>query len=123
MPRLALAELGLDKLGGATRLHVLLEALAKLAVERLVAPEPARLQERRADGDVVLGEANALVHRARRVADLEAHVPQQVENLLHHLLAARRQLVGQQEQQVDVRSEEHTSELQSLMRISYAVFC
>src|SRR3546814_6581768 len=71
MPRLALAELGLDKLGGATRLHVLLEALAKLAVERLVAPEPARLQERRADGDVVLGETNALVHRARRVADLE----------------------------------------------------
>src|SRR3546814_1311281 len=48
-------------------------------------------------------ETNALVHRARRVADLEAHVPQQVENLLHHLLAARRQLVGQQEQQVDVR--------------------
>src|SRR3546814_1665987 len=31
----------------------------------------------------------------------------------HHLLAA---LAG-------VRSEEHTSELQSLMRISYAVFC
>src|SRR3546814_4496650 len=26
-------------------------------------------------------------------------------------------------QGVDVRSEEHTSELQSLMRISYAVFC
>src|SRR3546814_3844454 len=25
--------------------------------------------------------------------------------------------------QADVRSEEHTSELQSLMRISYAVFC
>src|SRR3546814_7167968 len=24
---------------------------------------------------------------------------------------------------VDIRSEEHTSELQSLMRISYAVFC
>src|SRR3546814_4986570 len=26
-------------------------------------------------------------------------------------------------QQMEVRSEEHTSELQSLMRISYAVFC
>src|SRR3546814_6897840 len=25
--------------------------------------------------------------------------------------------------QIDIRSEEHTSELQSLMRISYAVFC
>src|SRR3546814_3450104 len=35
-----------------------------------------------------------------------------------HLLLAQ---VGQQE--VVVRSEEHTSELQSLVRISYAVFC
>src|SRR3546814_3989136 len=33
-------------------------------------------------------------------------------------------LVEQQTQRSDVRrSEEHTSELQSLMRISYAVFC
>src|SRR3546814_6502543 len=30
---------------------------------------------------------------------------------------------GRQEQSLVVRSEEHTSELQSLMRISYAVFC
>src|SRR3546814_2308919 len=34
-----------------------------------------------------------------------------------HLEAGRRNLVGMP------RSEEHTSELQSLMRISYAVFC
>src|SRR3546814_9386944 len=27
------------------------------------------------------------------------------------------------QQEIDSRSEEHTSELQSLMRISYAVFC
>src|SRR3546814_6191999 len=33
---------------------------------------------------------------------------------------ARRQRLGAGQ---DVRSEEHTSELQSLMRISYAVFC
>src|SRR3546814_1565660 len=31
--------------------------------------------------------------------------------------------VGGELEAVDVRSEEHTSELQSLMRISYAVFC
>src|SRR3546814_4322464 len=30
---------------------------------------------------------------------------------------------GEQEELVQARSEEHTSELQSLMRISYAVFC
>src|SRR3546814_3868701 len=34
----------------------------------------------------------------------------------HHAKAGRRQVE-------QVRSEEHTSELQSLMRISYAVFC
>src|SRR3546814_1254426 len=32
-------------------------------------------------------------------------------------------LIGQHMAQKAVRSEEHTSELQSLMRISYAVFC
>src|SRR3546814_3373935 len=32
-------------------------------------------------------------------------------------------LVGQRQFAVQQRSEEHTSELQSLMRISYAVFC
>src|SRR3546814_2701835 len=35
----------------------------------------------------------------------------------------RRLQRGQEFLVVDVRSEEHTSELQSLMRISYAVFC
>src|SRR3546814_8801277 len=44
------------------------------------------------------------VHRADRAADVAGIVDQ-----IHH-----RSLV---------RSEEHTSELQSLMRISYAVFC
>src|SRR3546814_5645749 len=37
-------------------------------------------------------------------------------------VAARRTLVGAGPE-LSVRSEEHTSELQSLMRISYAVFC
>src|SRR3546814_1594541 len=41
--------------------------------------------------------------------------------------AGAREHAGEHEQQVgqavEVRSEEHTSELQSLMRISYAVFC
>src|SRR3546814_9208734 len=35
----------------------------------------------------------------------------------------RRPAVGRGESDVQRRSEEHTSELQSLMRISYAVFC
>src|SRR3546814_10410171 len=35
----------------------------------------------------------------------------------------RRHARHQQQRQNSLRSEEHTSELQSLMRISYAVFC
>src|SRR3546814_6535469 len=34
-----------------------------------------------------------------------------------------RSVTGADQQRIDTRSEEHTSELQSLMRISYAVFC
>src|SRR3546814_1904536 len=34
-----------------------------------------------------------------------------------------RDAIRRQVERTDVRSEEHTSELQSLMRISYAVFC
>src|SRR3546814_4022174 len=42
---------------------------------------------------------------------------------LHHEIGAER--AGRQEDHLSIRqrSEEHTSELQSLMRISYAVFC
>src|SRR3546814_19563463 len=41
----------------------------------------------------------------------------------HRERAARAEVVLQIDGQQHVRSEEHTSELQSLMRISYAVFC
>src|SRR3546814_8676122 len=39
------------------------------------------------------------------------------------LVAARGRQVGHDAVVPAIRSEEHTSELQSLMRISYAVFC
>src|SRR3546814_9766873 len=40
-----------------------------------------------------------------------------------HVSVAHVQVFAMQVFRVHVRSEEHTSELQSLMRISYAVFC
>src|SRR3546814_7887783 len=52
-------------------------------------------------------------HRQRR-HDIPKRIPGVVRNLLRRLLV---QIEPSQ------RSEEHTSELQSLMRISYAVFC
>src|SRR3546814_3901896 len=56
-------------------------------------------------------------------------IGQQVEQDLAHCALVgieRRQALGQHAVQGEAgigRSEEHTSELQSLMRISYAVFC
>src|SRR3546814_1593073 len=40
-----------------------------------------------------------------------------------HRVAQHRQVVAGVEPKFELRSEEHTSELHSLMRISYAVFC
>src|SRR3546814_5054769 len=54
-------------------------------------------------------------HRAEHVPlQLEPRVGAAVERLAHHGVGGAHQRH---------RSEEHTSELQSLMRISYAVFC
>src|SRR3546814_4996350 len=48
----------------------------------------------------------------------------QIETFLRRLKANRKESYGQVQEFVGRRrSEEHTSELQSLMRISYAVFC
>src|SRR3546814_7330305 len=51
-------------------------------------------------------------------ADVEA---QQLDPLPHQVVADLHRLVDDVDRRL--RSEEHTSELQSLMRISYAVFC
>src|SRR3546814_1660289 len=39
------------------------------------------------------------------------------------IISAGDRYIGQSSALLSIRSEEHTSELQSLMRISYAVFC
>src|SRR3546814_10003253 len=52
--------------------------------------------------------------------DLEVDRVDVGEALEQHRLAFHHRLGGERPQ---IRSEEHTSELQSLMRISYAVFC
>src|SRR3546814_7811912 len=59
-------------------------------------------------GDEIVLEGHALV--------LDQSLRLRHESVARHIL-----VVGEDE--YDVRSEEHTSELQSLMRISYDVFC
>src|SRR3546814_2024057 len=54
----------------------------------------------------------------RRVADRQPDHQAEGEGAVDENLPELRRL-----RRLDIRSEEHTSELQSLMRISYAVFC
>src|SRR3546814_1424288 len=89
---------------------------------------------------VALSETAADRHVAQALGDLARGVgggrpEQQVTGAQSEAAAVRQQVadahlagdvgIGHAEprQVVDDRSEEHTSELQSLMRISYAVFC
>src|SRR3546814_2565461 len=78
--------------------------------------------------DVVALEAGALLVLAdcrQHVAEGRAQQPQQQEEDAEGDRCAE-SVVGPAVAQIDRpegRSEEHTSELQSLMRISYAVFC
>src|SRR3546814_3997083 len=54
-----------------------------------------------------------------REAHLFADHAQAIELVRRHVARDRQMIL----RRLQVRSEEHTSELQSLMRISYAVFC
>src|SRR3546814_3317593 len=73
------------------------------------------------------GMAGDMHHLVVRGNDVHAQADELALDAADRLLVARN-LPGREDDgisllQDDVRSEEHTSELQSLMRISYAVFC
>src|SRR3546814_2784503 len=71
--------------------------------------------DRKTGGVIVMGGATALSARSRPAS----------AQALDDLLGANRRVDGgwHKRNSYRKRSEEHTSELQSLMRISYAVFC
>src|SRR3546814_8168428 len=59
----------------------------------------------------------------RMVAESGAYGPGPVEQYVQGRMDFARRLEPQRFQRKQPRSEEHTSELQSLLRTSYAVFC
>src|SRR3546814_10063654 len=69
-----------------------------------------------------LGTDNRVTHLLPRISD---HGPARLAHaiLVRVLLVRQRDQLHQKPCGLAARSEEHTSELQSLMRISYAVFC
>ena len=107
MPLLALGELGSDELGRGALHHLGVEAFDQLVIERPVAGEIARLQNGGADGHVAARLPDRFIDRAGGMADLQAHVPQRVEDGFGDLLAPGGLLVGQDEQEIDVRLRRH----------------
>src|SRR3546814_2672907 len=69
-----------------------------------------------ASAEVMNNQRDDLTDRAQAALDLMVLDISRFQQLVEDLLEISRFDAG-------VRSEEHTSELQSLMRISYAVFC
>src|SRR3546814_3136458 len=80
-----------------------------------------RQQAEQVDRRLRIGRGQILdPQRERLVAHLDRQHQHLVERVEDGDLEQDRQAAGQR---LDLRSEEHTSELQSLMRLSYAVFC
>ena len=107
MALLALGELGGDEFRRGALHDFLVEAGDQFVVERLVAGQEARLQDRGADRHVAARLADRFIDRARGVADLQPHVPQAIEDGFGDLLAPGGLLVGQDEQQIDVGFRRH----------------
>src|SRR3546814_3640221 len=72
------------------------------------------------DRPLIIHKASSCGSDGEPLADLEACVAKEPTSPTFKLLPLRRTSVAVNDA---ARSEEHTSELQSLMRISYAVFC
>src|SRR3546814_3212767 len=83
-----------------------------------------RLDVGRYRRELVVGKVEKVALHRRRRAHLARH--RRLDRRLAHVVDEDVRLLGllrRPRQGVGERSEEHTSELQSLMRISYAVFC
>jgi hypothetical protein len=75
----------------------------QLPEQAFVAGEEPRLEGRGAHRHVGARHAQAVIDRTHGMADLLAEIPEHVEDVFGDLLAPGRLLVGQDEQQVDVR--------------------
>src|SRR3546814_9209697 len=83
---------------------------------------PLRAQHRISGGEIVPRPGCLRITRAHRGLDIGGHIAARILEQRHEIVRGmpRKRILKVEQPQ---RSEEHTSELQSLMRISYAVFC
>src|SRR3546814_2962798 len=93
----------------------------KLAPDFFCAPAQAVIQRRRQIKTKQHRPVDAEAHDLPGVAQTRRH--DNLQHAAYSCQACTHQMADAVEPLTVIRSEEHTSELQSLMRISYAVFC
>src|SRR3546814_7969185 len=71
----------------------------------------------------ITGKPTGDLKKLRDDLPMQAPVPADQDSWVKQALQTNPNLLAQQKNVDTARSEEHTSELQSLMRSSYAVFC
>ena len=121
-PARRLLQIGLERVGGVVMLRVALFLLELLRLqerrrirhaaqrrlhvaEQAPAPgEEAGFEQGRVDGDVARRGLDAIADGTHAVADLEPDVPEAVDQPFQALLLGGARLVGQKNQQVDVRA-------------------
>jgi len=103
----ALGELGDDEFARLPRHDLGTETLAGLVGQLLVTPEEARLEQRRLHAEVVACHPQHVVRGAGRVADLQAEIPEDVEDGLDHLFDPWGRLHRGEEHDVDVGEGRH----------------
>jgi hypothetical protein len=97
-----LLDLLFDELVGVRVEEELLDLLLRLAEERLVPGDEPVVEEGGADRIVGGGHPDRLLDVAHAVPHLQPQVPQRIEHPLGHRLDVAVQLVGMEEQQVDI---------------------
>ena len=105
--RIALGKFFGDERPCRARDHFGLKPCRSFIIQRLIAPDIARFEKRRADRQIALCHADHLVERTRRMADFQPQVPQRVEHRFNDLLGPRGLFVGRQERNIDVRKRRH----------------
>src|SRR3546814_1795084 len=105
------------QLGGNARQHVTVEPGDIAGIVVAVANDANRATEAEREREAIIGRE---VHRLSRAAgEIVAEI-----GARGAVACPGIGIIGADGERIDrARSEEHTSELQSLMRISYAVFC
>ena len=98
----ALGELGGHEFRAGAGDDLRVEAFLQIGDQGIVTADVAAFEDRRADRHVGLGQLDAFLDRAGGMADLEAHVPEHVEQEFHRLAHGLGVLRRQQEEKIDV---------------------